>query len=1269
MVMATPRTVIMIETVSHNRSTFHQPNRLQIEHLDIMDQGIVWFEGLCQQLARDPKAVSDQYENFKTSEQVLQNCRLILQANQASPLAKFYALSAAQYALLMRWESTAPPVIGEWIVYLEELILVIAQQWKQLPTFLTRKVLLLYVGLLKRGWLSFDHAQRMKLVQLLVYLQEKNSVSECMAGANLMFCVLEEFRTLNYYDYNYMLKTFNQVKLHFEKQFLLQVFELAFQTLHKQTHTLNFYSEQNTDLLKYIILLVKAINAIIVWEYGEQKNIKVSAQGDENEHNGVSTYTPIATFYPDLFSPHFLLLFYNIYTYLRTSQSQANDLSDEGSELLQETRQVVLNMALVEMDVANGQNKAQFIQSILTPIQAIVQPHIERHTLQLLTFESADYDSEHNVRFEELNFFISVLKHLLFSQSLLTLTALPSPGIAPAVYVLNSISYCINSEVSTLVNDMLLLYGRSDYSHINQQHIIQDNWRGELLTSVLEVWVSMMDDYQLLTSSRLDNGLNSLYEYLFNFSAEFFPTACRNIVIVFVNTCLQNSTAASSEESENIFEEQAEDLLRNIAAIGRLNVCNSLKHLGNFMSDILQQFSGSKVINQDIYCLECLRLSLQLLTYILIDTQDSESPIVNAMVLDTLHNQSEGMTILFTIFQEVLVVLQVQVQFISTHKDKVSPAILEAVYLLFCDVLRRYIDPDVSVYSAESRQKYPLLSTALQDERWSALLDALVATFVPIIQHFPLELKLIQAACRFLSELCHVKNPNRILHLQQQVPLLQQFHLLYTLPINGTAGGSSVFCLSCESACVITETVLSICIQLLNYTQFEQIIRCIFDSLQVFDVSRASDSSLSTLRCMSIYLLQAMCKVKYEHSNFDSVIFPIYKQFLSMLFQPVQGNKLLIVLLMESYEDVLDSLVHLTHSFVQHLLSHSNEEVSQMMYNLIIHIFAHYSSKLSKFREDEIVDKISLLLDILHDLSLKEFIMIELYSNRNQQPAMQDGYVGRFISHTNNYFGAQQNNNNALPIIILYNFTLLYPHLTVKLLYTYERVGDKFTSLLLYVFSSFISYVLPQYIASLSLQQYQELVYVVLACTVHTSSNIARQSLQVLQLLASYQIELLHSPKYQHVATRVLASEYMSMYHEILRYQLKTLLCPHHLTLQYMQSLDKDICQNLKADLVSDRYDAFANAFFCYILLNSSQILQQDVVTILTQDMQIHAHHSLYPQYLQLFGKLVTDRDVKVEGGSGEMICTYIQKKNRQLFVTNFREFIVQIKALNAAHQ
>lgn len=80
-----------------------------------------------------------------------------------------------------------------------------------------------------------------------------------------------------------------------------------------------------------------------------------------------------------------------------------------------------------------------------------------------------------------------------------------------------------------------------------------------------------------------------------------------------------------------------------------------------------------------------------------------------------------------------------------------------------------------------------------------------------------------------------------------------------------------------------------------------------------------------------------------------------------------------------------------------------------------------------------------------------------------------------------------------------------------------------------------------------------------------------------------------------------------------------------------------------------DRMDAYANTFFVMLVLDTALFHK------LVQNLIGGQVLSVKPLLTQCFHALCTDRSVSM---------TNLDKKNRQLFVQNFREFINQVRSL-----
>lgn len=183
----------------------------------IMADGIAWFESLCQELARNPRAVSAQYDDFRNSAGVLTSARLVLLSPSTSALAKFYAINAVQYALMMRWEALGVEVRRDWMTCTESMVLALSAAPQHVPAYLGNKLLQLHVNIYKRAWLELEGAQRAHLLELAWHLLGG------AVGSALLTAILEAFSSAEHMQSN----AFIAVREHFQQHLLGGVFDRA----------------------------------------------------------------------------------------------------------------------------------------------------------------------------------------------------------------------------------------------------------------------------------------------------------------------------------------------------------------------------------------------------------------------------------------------------------------------------------------------------------------------------------------------------------------------------------------------------------------------------------------------------------------------------------------------------------------------------------------------------------------------------------------------------------------------------------------------------------------------------------------------------------------------------------------------------------------------------------------------------------------------------------------------------------------------------------
>lgn len=695
-----------------------------------MSDFIAWFEQLCLELSTNPRGAAGQFEALRNSETALESCQIVVQSPTTSPLAKFHALAAAQYALFTRWNSgSSCTAVMQWNQFLEHALSQIAlTRNNSLPSYLTQKIIQFYVSIQKRAWPTMKEEERAKLFSMAVlWLRGEGA----LMGSRLLLCALEDFSSLLFSDYGLTLTAFNQAKIGFEKSFLEKIFVLVLSQVMDLTIDPVLVDWRNANLLELLLHLFKIINQCITWECGEKVSVKGSEEqegsGQPATHNPLPAMTPLIIH--DLLPKAFAL-----YAHLRMLPTNSQAVDEKRVSLLLELKTLLSSLSLINnKSLTDEANKVMFVDLFLAQSLALSQPHVQRQTMQLLTFDSDDYELEGNQRAEELLFFVLLFTQLLQTQGLKVLGY--SAYFGPVVSFLGQLTQVINGEFGALIADVMLLSARSNYESNGLESDILHCWRYDLLSGLLEVWVSLQDDHTLLQTIQWTVGqkngsttgeqlqlANNLTTFLSSLSLEIFPSLFSHLVLTFTSLCLQEVDVLEDEDRERISEDRLHDWLVRLATFARMNISSSLMALNQALqsmhADLLNMANNR---NKDIYCLEYIRLSILILSYLLVDDfasdGNSDTPVITVALLEGLKDDC-NIHLFIKAMEVSLMILQQQLSASATsfpsHACKDSPAVIESIFNLFTALLSRFIDPNTENYNANMLAIYPFLSSTLQ---------------------------------------------------------------------------------------------------------------------------------------------------------------------------------------------------------------------------------------------------------------------------------------------------------------------------------------------------------------------------------------------------------------------------------------------------------------------------------------------------------------------------------------------------------------------------
>ena len=150
-----------------------------------------WWEGICEELARNPAAVTKTITDFRDSDQALEASKYFLQPSTGCTAnAQFQSALILQYVCLKHWGKLTIIDIQELRTTLWTLIHSSIAAGS-MPYFALNKIMQVYALLWKRGWHDSDITARQQLFQQIrAFMQSPQYMK---SGATLLRTVVEEF--------------------------------------------------------------------------------------------------------------------------------------------------------------------------------------------------------------------------------------------------------------------------------------------------------------------------------------------------------------------------------------------------------------------------------------------------------------------------------------------------------------------------------------------------------------------------------------------------------------------------------------------------------------------------------------------------------------------------------------------------------------------------------------------------------------------------------------------------------------------------------------------------------------------------------------------------------------------------------------------------------------------------------------------------------------------------------------------------------------------
>lgn len=369
-----------------------------------MEESLRWIEQLCQELNRNPLAATRKLEEFRDSNNALDICLGILRASVASSVAEFHLISSAKHALLFRWENLTSEFRSQWLQWMEGSLNTRINLNQ--PAYLLNKLMEVYVSIRKRSWLSSSPEEKVNILNYINQCLNNQNIPFQYMGATLLLYLVEEFNKTTSADLNVHISYYLQTKIEFETNSLPLLLSMAWGKLSQM-----IVAVELVNVFGIFPLLVKAITDIVCWEYSSLHN-NVILENSAHDEIITSIHKPPRLFAEIFLQPLFLDKIFELYKSFRMMQVQIPQQTEINNTIL-ELKNLICAMSCINGDIfQSNEEKVQFANFILLEICLLSETHATRRTLQLLTFESDDYE-EGGIRCEELLLLLQVFSLIL----------------------------------------------------------------------------------------------------------------------------------------------------------------------------------------------------------------------------------------------------------------------------------------------------------------------------------------------------------------------------------------------------------------------------------------------------------------------------------------------------------------------------------------------------------------------------------------------------------------------------------------------------------------------------------------------------------------------------------------------------------------------------------------------------------------------------------------------------------------------------------------
>lgn len=647
-----------------------------------MSHGLDWFEGVCDLLSKNPTEASSQLLSFRESAHSLDARHYLI--NSTSPSVKFQAASILHYVFLLRWDTIS---LQDKASFRETLWALIDPR-SNTPLYVSNKLLQVLVATWKRGWLEESAEFHGAIIQQ-ISCHLAGGVNGAVFTARLMRIFLEEFNAQcsseKCLSFDFHAKTHGL----FEKSGLYQLAELSLSVLSTSLSLPvleSLPSSGELDILSIVDNNVvgwtesidtmcvcvgescKLLVALLSWEFGNVDVLKTSST--KNAFKESTAKDAPLLMLPEawaviLLQPTLIEKVFTSYDRLRRCymclQTPAARTGPSATAFRKTSDNILSSMVEVR-------SLMQAFGSITGPIFAATAVKVQfgnfilEKLLPFLHILSSKSGAgvgavPSRLRNEEFESFGYLIQRLFqnFRFSLMCQMAL----FGQLLLALGTSVYVLAEELSVLSETQMHQLTSSSGSRSRDDNDMDGcgdifgNWRGDVISLLLETWVLIIEHPDMLLHTNvmmpMGDGCGDETPPIIAIDVKISIQQMNTQVFQCLYETMRRSTICDvlttdddddeeNEEIEAIITSSMVDLLTAICTLGRSNFCLSLAFLSEKMKQttglaytLLQQdLQKQPLTNQQLHTqcmsiMESWRICLMFMQYLFLDNTSSQS--------------------------------------------------------------------------------------------------------------------------------------------------------------------------------------------------------------------------------------------------------------------------------------------------------------------------------------------------------------------------------------------------------------------------------------------------------------------------------------------------------------------------------------------------------------------------------------------------------------------------------------------------------------------